>query len=129
VIPFRLIAQPGVPIADQVAFAAKKAIFSGKLRPGDAFPSVRALGRAMKIHANTAQKVVAQLAAEGLIEVLPGIGTVVAQPAAPRSGRARLLASDVEHLTVQAMQIGVSLEELQTAVGECWRRLAGEDSR
>jgi hypothetical protein len=30
---------------------------------------------------------------------------------------------------VQAMQIGVSLEELQTAVGECWRRLAGEDSR
>ena len=128
-IPFRLIAQPGVPIADQVAFAAKKAIFSGKLRPGDAFPSVRALGRAMKIHANTAQKVVAQLAAEGLIEVLPGIGTVVAQPAAPRSGRARLLACDVEHLAVQAMQIGVSLEELQTAVGECWRRLAGEDSR
>lgn len=128
-IPFRLIAQPGVPIADQVAFAAKKAIFSGKLRPGDAFPSVRALGRAMKIHANTAQKVVAQLAAEGLIEVLPGIGTVVARLAAPRSGRARLLASDVEHLAVQAMQIGVSLEELQSAVGECWRRLAGEDSR
>ena len=61
--------------------------------------------------------------------MLPGIGTVVAQPAAPRSGRARLLASDVEHLAVQAMQIGVSLEELQTAVGECWRRLAGEDSR
>jgi GntR family transcriptional regulator len=129
VIPFRLTAQPGAPIADQVAFAAKKAIFSGKLRPGDAFPSVRALGRAMKIHANTAQKVVAQLAAEGLIEVIPGIGTVVAKQAAPRSGRARLLASEVEHLAVQAMQLGVSLEELQSAVGECWRRLAGEDGQ
>ena len=128
-VPFRLIAQPGVPIADQVAFAAKKAIFSGKLRPGDAFPSVRALGRAMKIHANTAQKVVAQLAAEGLIEVRPGIGTVVAQPAAPRTGRARLLAGDMERLAVQAMQMGVSLEEMQSAFGECWRRLAGEDGR
>ncbi len=128
-IPFRLVVQPGVPIADQVAFAAKKAIFSGKLRPGEAFPSVRALGRAMKIHANTAQKVISQLAAEGLIEVLPGIGTVVAQPAAPRSGRTRLLAGDVEQLTIQAMQVGMSLEELQSAVGECWSRLAGKDGR
>jgi GntR family transcriptional regulator len=129
VFPFRLIPQPGVPIADQVAFAAKKAILSGRLRPGDAFPSVRTLGRAMKIHANTAQKVVAQLAAEGLIEVVPGIGTVVAKPAAPRSGSVRLLASEMEHLAVQAMQFGVSLEDLQSAVGECWRRLAGEDGR
>ena len=128
-VPFRLIPQPGVPIADQVVFAAKKAMFSGKLRPGDAFPSVRALSRAMKIHANTAQKVIAQLTSEGLLEVRPGIGTVVIQPPAPRTGRSRLLARDVEQLTVQAMQIGLSMEELQAAVGECWRRLAGEDGR
>jgi GntR family transcriptional regulator len=126
-VPFRLVPLSGIPIAEQVAFAAKKAIFSRKLRPGDAFPSVRALARAMKIHANTAQKVIAQLAAEGLLEVLPGIGTVVAQPAAPRSGRARLLAREVEELAVRAMQIGVSLEELQSAVNECWRSLAGKD--
>lgn len=126
-VPFRLVPQSGVPIAEQVAFAAKKAIFSRKLRPGDAFPSVRALARAMKIHANTAQKVIAQLAAEGLLEVLPGIGTVVTQRAAPRNGRAGLLSREVEQLAVQAMQIGVSLEELQGAVKECWRGLAGED--
>ncbi|MDR3703019.1 MAG: GntR family transcriptional regulator [Candidatus Sulfopaludibacter sp.] len=128
-VPFRLIPQPGVPIAEQVVFAAKKAILGGQLRPGDAFPSVRALGRAMKIHANTAQKVVSQLAAEGLIEVLPGIGTVVARPAVRRNGNVRLLARDVEQLAVQAMQIGVSLADLQHAIGESWRRLAGEDSR
>jgi len=128
-VPFRLVPLSGVPIADQVVFAAKKAILSRKLRPGDAFPSVRVLARAMKIHANTAQKVIAQLSSEGLIEVLPGIGTVVAQPAAPRSGRARLLARDVEQLAVQAMQIGVSLEELQSAIDECWRNLAREDKK
>jgi GntR family transcriptional regulator len=128
-VPFRLVPLSGVPIAEQVVFAAKKAIFSRKLRPGDAFPSVRTLARAMKIHANTAQKVIAQLAAEGLLEVLPGIGTVVAQPPAPRSGRARLLARDMEQLAVQAMQIGVSLEDLQSAIDECWRNLAGEDDK
>lgn len=126
-VPFRLIAQSGVPIAEQVVFAAKKAIFSRKLRAGDTFPSVRELARAMKIHANTAQKVVAQLAAEGLLEVRPGIGTVVATPPAPRNGRARLLAGEVEQLAVQAIQIGVSLEDLQSAIEQCWRRLAGEE--
>jgi DNA-binding transcriptional regulator YhcF (GntR family) len=67
------------------------------------------------------------LASEGLLEVLPGIGTVVAQPSQPRGGRARLLARDVEQLTVQALQIGMSLEELEAAVRDCWRRLALEE--
>ena len=128
-VPFRLIPQPGVPIADQVVYAAKKAILSGQLRAGDPFPSVRALGRAMKIHANTAQKVVSVLAAEGLLEIRPGIGTIVAAPAARRNGSARLLSREVEQLAVQAMQIGLSLEELQNAIGESWRRLAGKDAR
>lgn len=129
VFPFRMVPQPGVPVGEQVVFAAKKAILSGRLRPGDPFPSVRALGRAMKIHANTAQKVIAQLAAEGLLEVQPGIGTLVAQPPQPSNGRARLLSRELEQLTVQARQLGVSLEELRTALDECWHLLAREEGR
>ena len=128
-VPFRLIPQPGVPIAEQVVFAAKKAMFSGRIRPGDAFPSVRTLSAAVKIHYNTAQKVIAQLQQEGLLEVRPGIGTVVAQPPAARAGRSRLLARDVEQLTVQAMQLGITLDELQTAISECWRGLHKEDGQ
>ena len=128
-VPFRLNLEPGTPIHEQVAFAAKKAIISGKLRPGDAFPSVRALSRAMKIHANTAQKVVAQLTAEGLLEVRPGIGTVIARPPAAGKGeRARLLGRDVEQLTVEAMKLGLGLEDLQTAVAQHWKRLKGEEA-
>ena len=125
--PFRFVAQPGIPISDQVLFAAKKAILSGKLRPGDAFPSVRALGRAMKIHANTAQKVVAQLAAEGLIEIQPGVGAKIAEPPGPRNGRGRLLAGEMERLAVEAMQVGMTLEELQSYLAETWRRLNGKE--
>ena len=123
-IPFRLTLQSGVPVHEQVAFAAKKAMISGQLRPGDPFPSVRALSKAMKIHPNTAHKVISQLTAEGLLEVRPGIGTVVLQPApSRRNERARLLGREVEQLTVEAKKLGLTLDDLHAAVDEHWQRL------
>lgn len=122
--PFQFTAQPGTPLHEQVAYAARKAIVSGKLRPGDPFPSVRALSRDLKIHANTAQKVIAQLQLEGLLEVHPGIGTVVRLPSpVTRSERTRVLRPDVESLAVEALRVGVSLEELKGLIEESWRRL------
>lgn len=123
-IPFRVDFQPGVPAHEQVTYAAKKAMISGQLRPGDPFPSVRVLGRALKINPNTAHKVVAQLTADGLLEVRPGIGTVVARPpSSTRTERARLLGREVEQLTVEAKRLGLTLDELQAAVADHWRRL------
>jgi GntR family transcriptional regulator len=123
-IPFRFTLQSGVPIHEQVAFAAKKAMISGRLRPGDPFPSVRALSKAMKIHPNTAHKVIAQLTTEGLLEVRPGIGTVVVQPSpATRAERSRLLGREVEQLMVEAKKLGLTLEDLHAAVDEHWRLL------
>jgi len=127
-IPFRLNLQSGVPVHEQVAFAAKKAMISGQLRPGDAFPSVRALSKAMKIHPNTAQKVVAQLTAEGLLAVRPGIGTVVVQPP-PGNGseRARLLTHEVEQLAVEAKKLGLTAADLHAAIDKHWRLLSAAD--
>jgi GntR family transcriptional regulator len=123
-IPFRITLQSGVPVHEQVAFAAKKAMINGQLRPGDPFPSVRTLSKAMKIHPNTALKVVAQLTAEGLLEVRPGIGTVVLQPPpATRGERSRLLGREVEQLTVEAKKLGLTLRDLHAAIDEQWQRL------
>lgn len=128
-IPFQVTLRPGAPAYEQVAFAARKAIVSGRLRPGEPFPSVRTLSKAMKIHANTAQRVIAQLQQEGLLEVRPGIGTVVAQPpSTPRSERTRLLRADIEQLAVEAIRLGVSLEELQQSIEDQWRRLRAEEA-
>ena len=125
VIPFRCTIEPGDPVHEQVSFAARRAIVSGRMRPGEAFPSVRALSKAIKIHANTAQKVIAQLQAEGLLEVRPGIGTVVcAPPAAARGERARLLGKDVERLAVEALQLGISLDDVQAALAAKWKELS-----
>jgi DNA-binding transcriptional regulator YhcF (GntR family) len=81
VIPFRLTFEPGSSFYEQVVYAAKRAVVSGQMRPGDPFPSVRALSRELKINPNTAHKIILQLVEDGVLEVRPGIGTVVAEPA------------------------------------------------
>jgi GntR family transcriptional regulator len=121
---FRLVLRPGQSIFDQVVFAAKKAFVSGDLRPGDAFPSVRALAAELKIHPNTAHKVVQHLIQERWLEARPGIGTVVAEPPEARaSDRKRLLREEVEQLVVEARRVGLALREVVEAVETQWAKL------
>ena len=116
--------RPGQTIFDQVVFAAKKAFISGELAPGQPFPSVRTLAADLKIHPNTAHKVVQYLIQEGWLESLPGIGTVVAKPPEARSGeRRRILQQEVEQLVVEAKRVGLELEEIVEAVESQWTRL------
>lgn len=126
-IPFRIQFRPGVSLCDQVVYAAKKAIVSGHLRPGDAFPSVRILSRELKINPNTAHKVVAQLVASGLLETRPGIGTVVATlPEASSTERTELLGREIEELVVDAKKLGVNLQDVVGAISEHWRQLTSK---
>jgi GntR family transcriptional regulator len=85
---------------------------------------VRTLSTALRINPNTAYKVITHLLNEGLLEVMPGTGTVVALPreSAPAE-RARLLANEVEQLAVEAKRLGMSLEEVTAALAAHWRRL------
>jgi GntR family transcriptional regulator len=130
VIPFRVTLVTGAPVHEQVAYAAKKAMLSGQLRAGDPFPSVRMLSKAAKVHPNTAHKVIVQLTAEGLLEVRPGIGTIVAQPPpSTRADRMRLLGKEVEQLTVEAKQMGLTAEDLHAAIDQHWERLASRNGR
>src|SRR5216110_3156490 len=100
---FRFSLRPGQSIFDQVVYAAKKAFVSGEFRPGQGFPSVRTLAAELKIHPNTAHKVVQYLIQERFLEARPGIGTVVADPPQARAGeRKRILQQEVEQLVVEA---------------------------
>ncbi len=119
--------RPGQSIFDQVVFAAQKAFLSGEFQAGQAFPSVRALAADLKIHPNTAHKVVQHLIQERWLEVRPGIGTVVAAPPQARAGdRKRLLQNEVEQLVVEAKRVGANLQEVVNAISSQWRQL--EDS-
>jgi GntR family transcriptional regulator len=127
VIPFHIQFRAGVPLFEQIVYASKRAMVSGRLRPGDPFPSVRTLSKELKINPNTAHKVVAHLIGEGLLETHPGIGTVVAAlPDSTRQERTQLLGQEIEELVVEAKRLGIGREEMLQAIAAHWQRLGGE---
>ena len=128
-IPFRLAFGPGASLYEQVVYAAKKAVVSGQMRPGDPFPSVRALSKALKINPNTAHKVITHLVDEGILEVRPGTGTVVAARATSTAAeRGSLLKKELEQLVVEAKHLGLDLGDVTAAVEQHWKRLDGANS-
>ena len=123
-LPFSVTIRPGLSVHEQVVYAVKKAIVSGRLRTGDEFPSVRVLSRELRINPNTGQKVVTTLATEGLLEVRPGIGTFVAgRQASSAAERRALLREDVERLVVEARHLSLDVQDVLDAVSEHWNRL------
>ena len=101
---------------------------SGQMRPGDPYPSVRALSKELKINPNTAHKIIAHLIAEGLLEMRPGVGTVVAAPPeSSRRERTALLGQQIEELVVEAKRLGIERDEMLEAIEGHWQRLSGKD--
>jgi GntR family transcriptional regulator len=128
VIPFRVQFRAGLSLFEQVVYASKKAMVAGQLRPGDTFPSVRALSKELKINPNTAAKIVAHLVNEGLLETRPGVGTVVAAlPDSTRKERLQLLGQEIEEIVVEAKRLGIDLDEMLDSMKDHWKRLTRED--
>jgi GntR family transcriptional regulator len=114
----------GIPVYEQVLYAARKAIISSELKPGDIFPSVRALSAEYRINPNTVQKALTALRAEGLIESLPGIGNRVARvPKATAEERRSLLDEPLESIVIRAKQLNLSPEDLKKAIDLHWNNL------
>ena len=123
-IPFSVQFQPGGTLYEQVVYAATKAMMSGRLRPGDPFPSVRTLSRELKINPNTAHKVITHLVSAGLLEIRSGIGAVVAsRPEVSRKEKAALLEHDIEALVVEAKRLGLELDDVIDSLAAHWQRL------
>jgi hypothetical protein len=54
---------------------------------------------------------------------------VAQPPPSTRAERGRLLGREVEQLTVEAIKLGLTLDELQASVAERWRSLQREKDR
>src|SRR5687768_1468831 len=127
-LPFAVSLKPGESPYRQVVYAATKAVVSGELRPGAAFPSVRELSQALKINPNTAHKVIAELVRAGILEVRPGVGTVVtAGRRASAAERRALLSNEVEQLVVEAKRLGLTKRDVASAMSDRWTELFGEE--
>ena len=71
------------PLYAQLERAIRVAIATGRLRPGDKLPTVRQLAVDLRINANTVAKVYTHLERTGALETRRGVGTFVAEAAAP----------------------------------------------
>ena len=121
-INFTIKFQYGSPIYEQVVYAVKKAIVSGQLKPGDRFPSVREIAKELRINPNTAQKVVAHLAREEMLEMKPGIGSVVSEiSTATKAQRNRILNDEVEQLVVESKRLSITKKEVVDAINRNWK--------
>jgi len=124
-LPFQLQFKTGIPAYEQVIYAVKKAIISGALKPGDRFPSVRALSQELRINPNTAHKIVAALVNENLLAVKPGVGTAVADARpSTREQRRELLGNEVERLVVEAKKLQLDIQDVTQAIQQHWDRLS-----
>jgi DNA-binding transcriptional regulator YhcF (GntR family) len=85
----------------RIAGLIRDRIRAGDLRPGDRVPSTREIIREWGVAMATATKVLGTLRQEGLVEAVPGVGTVVARPAAAPQRRS----AHREHLVTAAIAI------------------------
>jgi GntR family transcriptional regulator len=126
-LPFSIELKPGLPVAEQILFAVKKAVVAGHLKPGDKFPSVRVLSQELKINPNTAHKVIAALVSEGVLVTTPAVGSIVAErEPGGRKERAELLGAELEWLVVEAKKLGLTLDDVQVGLAAHWKKLGGK---
>lgn len=125
-LPFSIELKAGLPVAEQILFAVKKAVVAGQLRPGDKFPSVRVLSQELRVNPNTAHKVIAALVTEGVLVTTPAVGSIVAErEMGGRRERAELLGADLERVVVEAKKLGLTLDDVEAGLATHWRKIGG----
>ena len=102
------------PIYDQIYAQIKAQIIAGKLAPGEALPSIRALAKDLRISVITTKRAYDELEADGFLYTVAGKGCFVAEPdlALFREQSLHLLEDHLDAAVELAAQCGVSPAEL-----------------
>src|SRR5512133_632783 len=110
----RLSNSDGVPVYRQIANQVKLMIASGRLRPGQELPTIRALAQRLIINHNTVVHAYAELEKEGVIVCRHGSGSFVAEQPPGRNGRESMqaLTEKMDSLLTDATHLNVDLTEL-----------------
>lgn len=110
----RLTNSDGVPVYRQIANQVKYMIASGRLRPGQELPGIRALAERLVINHNTVVHAYAELEKAGVIVCRHGSGSFVAEQPPRRgakesvqalSAKVDSLLTDAEHLNLDVSQV------------------------
>lgn len=107
---------PG-PLFDQLASSLRAAIVDGRVGYGERLPAARQLAKALEVNVHTVLRAYRVLRDEGLIELHPGRGAVVAK----RLGHHTALAGAIHDLVDEARLNGVDAPALLALIREAYR--------
>ena len=104
----------GQPIYEQICRQIKGAIAAGKLKSGEALPSIRALARDLRISVITTKRAYEELERDGFICTVAGKGSFVAAQDVElaRESNLREIESHLQAAVELSRQIELSMEEL-----------------
>ena len=102
------------PIYDQIYAQIKAQIIAGKLAPGEALPSIRALAKDLRISVITTKRAYDELEADGFLYAVAGKGCFVAEKNLDliREQKLKELEDHLDAAVELAAQCGVSALEL-----------------
>jgi GntR family transcriptional regulator len=118
--------ESGVPIRDQLVTQFEVRILDGTLAPGQRLPSVRALARRLKVHANTISAAYQDLKSAGHVSLKKGSGVYVRDAGSWAPQDARGLDEMIRLTLHLALRKGFSAAEIRAAV-ERWMQAAPPD--
>ena len=110
------------PIYDQIASQLKARIIAGKLKPGEALPSIRALAKDLKISVITTKRAYDELEAAGFVNTVAGKGCFVAEKNLDRirEGQARDMEAQLSAAIRLAKDSGMSCADFRETVRILW---------
>ena len=105
----------GQPIYEQICRQIKGAIASGRLKPGEPLPSIRALARDLRISVITTKRAYEELERDGFLCTQAGKGSFVAAQDAElaRESNLREIEEHLQAAVELSRQIELPAEELQ----------------
>jgi GntR family transcriptional regulator len=108
----------GKPVYLQVVDQIKSAVAAGGLRTGEALPSIRPLAEQLRINRNTVAKAYAELEGQGVIQTMPGKGSVVTPNNSPfkEEVRHQMVCQEIDAAIVQAHHLQVPPKEFLSLV-------------
>jgi GntR family transcriptional regulator len=115
---FVLDSASGVPFYRQIIRWIEHAILSGRLRPGDRLPTIRALAVELKINPNTIAKAYNELELRGIVMTQVGSGTFVSDhPVDDSHDELRKKIEEIVGRFMRAMtELGLDQEHIQAFV-------------
>ncbi len=109
---FTMDYKSSLPIFEQIYRSVVRLGAAGAFGEKGQLPSVRAVAKELGVNPNTVQKAYAMLERDGVIYSLPGKGSFLAKPEAVWEKRRREALEQARHALQDALEAGVSREEL-----------------